>query len=107
MNIKKDFSPTVKKLRDVAMDHIENSSLFESYLKTKNFTKIYDQMLWGEGPCFIPHLDMLVWSDNPNNRMLKLINNKVTEFRNPSNFCNGNTLDNEENLISLIRLNIC
>ncbi len=100
MNIKKDFSPTVKKLRDVAMDHIENSSLFESYLKTKNFTKIYDQMLWGEGPCFIPHLDMLVWSDNPNNRMLKLINNKVTEFRNPSNFCNGNTLDNEENLIS-------
>ena len=100
MNIKKDFSPTVKKLRDIAMDYIENSSLFESYLKTKNFTKIYDQMLWGEGPCFIPHLDMLVWSDNPNNRMLKLINNKVTEFRNPSNFCNGNTLDNEENLIS-------
>ena len=36
----------------------------------------------------------------PNNRMLKLINNKVSEFRNPSNFCNGNTLDNEENLIS-------
>ncbi len=100
MSQKKDFSPTVKKLKDVPMDHVENTSQFENYLKTKNFTKLYDQMLWGEGPCFIPHLDMLIWSDNPNNRMLKLLNNKVSEYRNPSNFCNGNTLDNDENLIS-------
>ena len=100
MNQKKDFSPTVKKLKDVPMDHIDNTSQFESYLKTRTFTKLYDEMLWGEGPCYVPHKDMLVWSDNPNNRMLKLINNKISEFRNPSNFCNGNTLDNDENLIS-------
>ena len=56
--------------------------------------------LWGEGPCYIPRLDMLIWSDNPNNRMMKLVNSQVSEYRNPSNFCNGNTLDNEENLIS-------
>ena len=43
---------------------------------------------------------MLVWSDNPNNRMMKLIDGKVSEYRNPSNFCNGNSLDNDENLIS-------
>ena len=43
---------------------------------------------------------MLVWSDNPNNRMMKLIDGQISEFRNPSNFCNGNTIDNEENLIS-------
>ena len=97
---KKDFSPTVKKLKDVPMDRIDNTSKFESYLKTRTFTKLYDEMLWGEGPCYVPHKDMLVWSDNPNNRMLKLINNKVSEFRNLSNFCNGNTLDNDENLIS-------
>ena len=30
---------------------------------------------------------------------MKIKNGKVSEFRNPSNFCNGNTLDNEENLI--------
>ncbi|SVC97966.1 uncharacterized protein METZ01_LOCUS350820, partial [marine metagenome] len=56
--------------------------------------------LWGEGPCYIPHKDMLVWSDNPNNRMMKLIDGNVSEFRNPSNFCNGNTIDNDENLLS-------
>jgi gluconolactonase len=43
---------------------------------------------------------MLVWSDIPNNRMMKLVNGQVSEFRNPSNFCNGNTIDNDENLIS-------
>ena len=97
---KKDFSPTVKKLKDVTMENIENTSQFEGYLKSKNFSKLYDQMLWGEGPCYIPHKNMLVWSDIPNNRMLKLINGKIDEFINPSNFCNGNTLDIEENLIT-------
>ena len=100
MTQKKDFSPTVKKLKDVPMDHIDNTSQFESYLKTKTFIKLYDEMLWGEGPCYVPHKEILVWSDIPNNRMLKLNNNKVSEFRNPSNYCNGNTLDNDENLIS-------
>ena len=100
MNNKKDFSPTVKKLKNVPMDNIENTLQFNQYLKNKKFKVIYREMLWGEGPCYIPHKDMLVWSDIPNNRMLKLINNQVSEFRNPSNFCNGNTLDNEENLIS-------
>ena len=38
MTQKKDFSPTVNKLKDVPMDHIENTSQFESYLKTKTFT---------------------------------------------------------------------
>ena len=43
---------------------------------------------------------MLIWSDIPRNRMMKLLDGKVSEFRNPSNFCNGNAIDNEENLIS-------
>jgi len=100
MTQKKDFSPTVKKFKNVTMDQIENTSQFEGYLKKKQFTILYDQMLWGEGPCYIPHRDMLVWSDIPNNRMLKLINGKVSEYRNPSNFCNGNALDKDKNLIS-------
>ena len=35
MNQKKDFSPTVKKLKDVPMDNIDNTTQFESYLKIK------------------------------------------------------------------------
>jgi len=32
--------------------------------------------------------------------MMKLVNGQVSEFLRPSNFCNGNTTDNDENLIS-------
>ena len=32
MKIKKDFSPTVKKLKDVPMDNIENTVQFENYV---------------------------------------------------------------------------
>ena len=100
MTQKKGFSPTVKKFKNITMDQIENTSQFEGYLRKKQFTILYDQMLWGEGPCYIPHMNMLVWSDIPNNRMLKLLDTKVDVYRNPSNFCNGNTIDNDENLIS-------
>ena len=96
----KDFSPTVYKYKNSVMDVVENSNLFNSYIKTNNFNQIYNDTLWAEGPCYIPHKDMLVWSDNPNNRMMKLINSKVSEFRNPSNYSNGNTIDNDENIIS-------
>ena len=96
----KDFSPTVYKFKDAIMESVQNTEIFNSYLKTANFNKIYEGTLWAEGPCYIPHKDMLIWSDNPNNRMMKLINGQVSEYRNPSNFCNGNTLDNNENLIS-------
>ena len=97
---KKDFSPTVYKYKDAVMENVVNTDLFNSYLKKNELNQVFHGTLWGEGPCYIPHNDMLVWSDNPNNRMMKLVNGKVSEFRNPSNFCNGNTIDNEENLIS-------
>lgn len=100
MNKKKDFSPTVYKFKDAVMEQVENTDLFKSYIKTTEFKQLFSGTLWAEGPCYIPHKDMLVWSDIPNNRMMKLVNGQVSEFRNPSNFCNGNTIDNDENLIS-------
>ena len=100
MNKKKDFSPTVYKFKDAVMEQVENTDLFKSYIKTTEFKQLFNGTLWAEGPCYIPHKDMLVWSDIPNNRMMKLVNGQVSEFRNPSNFCNGNTIDNDENLIS-------
>ena len=96
----KDFSPTVYKYKNSVMDVVENSNLFNSYIKNSNFKQLYDDTLWAEGPCYIPHRDMLIWSDNPNNRMMKLFNGNVSEFRNPSNFSNGNTIDNDGNIIS-------
>ena len=48
---KKDFSPTVYKYKDSVMENVENTDLFNSYLKTKDFTQVYVGTLWAEGPC--------------------------------------------------------
>ena len=76
MSEKKDFMPMVYEFKNVQMEEVPNTNLFNSFLKTTKFEQVFNGTLWAEGPCYIPHRDMLVWSDNPNNRMLKLENNK-------------------------------
>ncbi|MGI4983722.1 MAG: SMP-30/gluconolactonase/LRE family protein [Janthinobacterium lividum] len=57
--------------------------------------------LWAEGPAYFPASDMLVWSDIPNNRMMRWVPGVgVGVFRQPSNHSNGNTLDHEGRLLS-------
>tara|TARA_B100001057_G_scaffold191763_1_gene192696 strand:+ start:129 stop:1061 length:933 start_codon:yes stop_codon:yes gene_type:complete len=57
---------------------------------------------WVEGPVWFPAGRFLLFSDIPNNRMLRWdeTNNAVSEFRNPSNFSNGNTRDLEGRLVT-------
>ena len=106
MNIKKFLPPEEEPknaayhFKNTIMEPVENLDLFNNFILNHNFKQEFSGTLWAEGPCYIPHKEMLVWSDIPNNRMMKLMNGKVSEFRNPSNFCNGNALDNDENLIS-------
>ena len=75
--------------------NVQNSKLFNEYIKNNSVEKVFSGTLWAEGPAFIPHFNTLVWSDIPNNRMLKLFDGKVSEFKNPSNYCNFNTIDKE------------
>ncbi|MCH8174145.1 MAG: SMP-30/gluconolactonase/LRE family protein [Proteobacteria bacterium] len=58
--------------------------------------------LWAEGPAWNGVGRYLVWSDIPNNRQLRWIEDdgRVTEFRNPSGNSNGNTFDNQGRQIS-------
>ncbi|HEX4811849.1 MAG TPA: SMP-30/gluconolactonase/LRE family protein [Nonomuraea sp.] len=57
---------------------------------------------WGEGPVYFPAGRFLVWSDIPNDRMLRWdeVTGAVGPFRRPSGYVNGNTLDREGRLIS-------
>ncbi len=57
---------------------------------------------WCEGPAWFPAHRSLVWSDIPNERMLRLdeASNAVSVFRQPSGYSNGNTVDREGRLIS-------
>ena len=62
----------------------------------------YTGTLWAEGPAWNGVGRYLVWSDIPNNRQLRWIEDdgRVTVFRNPSGFSNGNTFDHEGRQLS-------
>ncbi|MGL5361706.1 MAG: SMP-30/gluconolactonase/LRE family protein [Bosea sp. (in: a-proteobacteria)] len=57
---------------------------------------------WSEGPAWFAAHRSLVWSDIPNNRMLRFDEQtgNVGLFRQPSNNSNGNTVDREGRLVS-------
>ena len=57
---------------------------------------------WSEGPAWFAAGRYLVWSDIPNNRMLRYVepSGEVSVFREASNNSNGNTVDNQGRLVS-------
>ena len=57
--------------------------------------RLWTGALWSEGPAWNAQGRYLVWSDIPNNRQLRWLedNGQVSVFRMPSNNSNGNTFD--------------
>ena len=57
---------------------------------------------WAEGPAYFPAGRYLVWSDIPNDRMLRWdeCDGSVSEFRSPAGYTNGNTVDRLGRLVS-------
>ncbi len=57
---------------------------------------------WTEGPVWFGDSQSLIWSDIPNNRMMRWSegNGEVSVFRQPSHFSNGNTRDRQGRLVT-------
>jgi gluconolactonase len=57
---------------------------------------------WSEGPVWFGDARFLLWSDIPNNRILRWDEEAgaVTVFRRPSSFANGNTRDRQGRLLT-------
>ena len=63
--------------------------------------KLYDGCRWAEGPVWFADGGYLVWSDIPNNRLLRWTPEKgVDVFNADSNYTNGNTRDIQGRLVS-------
>ena len=63
---------------------------------------LYDGGRWLEGPVYSPAWRCLLFSDIPNDRMLRWdeVSGAVTVFREPAGYANGHTLDGQGRLIS-------
>ncbi|AHG62701.1 SMP-30/gluconolactonase/LRE family protein [Advenella mimigardefordensis] len=57
---------------------------------------------WAEGPVWFGDRNCLLWSDVPNNRIMRwdALTGQTHTIREPSNYANGNTRDREGRLIS-------
>lgn len=76
---------------------------FERYrIGNAGIERLYTGALWSEGPVWFGDARCLIWSDIPNDRLLRWCadDGRVTVFRSPSRYANGNTRDREGRLIT-------
>jgi gluconolactonase len=80
--------------------------LHESFLALRLFSASVEQLYtgcrWSEGPVWFGDLRSLLWSDIPNNRILRWddASGAVSVLRQPSNFANGLARDRQGRLVA-------
>ncbi|HZF75366.1 MAG TPA: SMP-30/gluconolactonase/LRE family protein [Acetobacteraceae bacterium] len=76
---------------------------FDRYrLALANVERLWTGSRWGEGPVWLGDQRCLLWSDIPNNRVLRWDEETgaVTHFRKPSNNANGHTRDRQGRILA-------
>jgi gluconolactonase len=70
--------------------------------RTAKVEQLWTGARWTEGPAYFAAGRFLLFSDIPNNRMLRFdeCDGRVSVFRQPSGHVNGNTVDREGRLVS-------
>ena len=77
-----------------------------SFAKYRLYSSTIEQVAtglrWAEGPVYFPQGGYLLFSDIPNNRIMKYSekDGSVSVFRSPSNYANGNTRDRHDRLVT-------
>ena len=72
------------------------------HLPLTKVERLYTGCRWAEGPVWMGDARCLLWSDIPNNRMLRWDEEtgEVTVYRKPSGYANGNTRDRQGRLVT-------
>jgi gluconolactonase len=72
------------------------------FIPTAQVEKLFDGCRWAEGPAYFPAGRYLVWSDIPNDRMLRWdeTTGVTGVFRHPAGYSNGNTVDRQGRLVT-------
>ncbi len=86
---------------DPAIEILHES--FERYrIRSARVERLGTGCRWGEGPVWFGDARCLLWSDIPNNRILRWDEESgaIGIFRKPSDFANGNTRDRQGRLVT-------
>jgi SMP-30/gluconolaconase/LRE-like protein len=84
---------------DIAVLDSRFKTCFAGHVRAE---RLWSGARWAEGPAWFAAGRYLVWSDIPNNRMMRLVepSGEVSVFRERSNNSNGNTVDNQGPLVT-------
>lgn len=102
-NPPRDFTPGAQPVTYPDPDIITIDPAFNALrLGNTPIQRLWTGGLWCEGPAWCSQGRYLVWSDIPNNRQLRWLEDdgRVTVFRQPSGNSNGNTFDFQGRQIS-------
>ncbi|GJH29406.1 SMP-30/gluconolactonase/LRE family protein [Caballeronia novacaledonica] len=69
--------------------------------RSEKVQQLFTGCRWAEGPVYVPAGRYLLWSDIPNDRVLRWdeTDGTVSVFLSPSNFANGHSLDREGRVV--------
>ena len=76
---------------------------FRQCIRTSaNIERLHTGCRWTEGPVYFPAMRSLLFSDIPNDRVLRFDEQSeaVSVFRQPADYTNGNTVDRQGRLVS-------
>ena len=72
-------------------------------IDTARLDRLYTGCRWSEGPVWLAATEELIWSDIPNNRLMRWSEGAgAGVLRQPSQFNNGNTLDREGRIVGCL-----
>src|SRR5688572_23405058 len=97
----RDWKLEIVRYPDPAIESLDPR--FDKYkLGNAALERLYTGARWAEGPVWFGDGRYLLFSDIPNNRMLRWLEEtgEVTVFRSPSNNSNGNTRDRQGRLVT-------
>ena len=103
----RDFGPGAQPQRYPDPDIVViDEKRFKAKVGNTSIKRLFTGCLWAEGPAWNAQGQYLVWSDIPNDRQLRYLDDDghiSQQFRKPSNEANGNSFDTEGRQITAQR----
>ncbi|YCI06545.1 SMP-30/gluconolactonase/LRE family protein (plasmid) [Ensifer sp. D2-11] len=88
-------------MAEASIYEIHDPRFRQMIVTSAGLDELYSGCRWAEGPVWFNDANQLLWSDIPNQRILRWTpEGGVSVYRQPSNFTNGHTRDRQGRLIS-------
>jgi len=88
-------------MSDLSPFEVHDPRFTALFVGSARLEELYGACRWAEGPVWFDDAQHLIWSDIPNQRMMRWVpDGGVSVFRHASNFSNGNTRDRQGRLVS-------